>query len=118
MYGTQGVTKRCRLSWLTNSALPRISPNAGEGGELKGSQPMSTAVHKSPNKLWRSNSILNLCKYKNLAYLHIQEFLYTTSSDDGTLKKLTEIEAPLEQFFHPNKTKNSKKNLAKFFFHS
>ncbi len=42
--------------------------------------------------------------------------LYTTSSDDGALKKLTEIEAPLEQFFHPNKTKNSKKNLANFFF--
>jgi hypothetical protein len=30
----------------------------GEGG-VAGSQPMSTAVHRSPNKLWRSNSILN-----------------------------------------------------------
>ncbi len=28
---------------------------------MEGSQPMSTAVHKSPNKFWRSNSILNLC---------------------------------------------------------
>jgi hypothetical protein len=27
-----GVAKRCRLSWLTNSALIYMSPNAGEGG--------------------------------------------------------------------------------------
>ncbi len=44
--------------------------------------------------------------------------LYTTSSDDGALKKLTEIEAPIEQFFHPNKTKNSKIKCSKNFFHS
>ncbi len=37
----QGITKWCRLSWLTNSALSYKSPNAG-------SQPMSTAVHKEP----------------------------------------------------------------------
>jgi hypothetical protein len=35
----QGVTKRCRLSWLTNSA-PKC--RVGGGG---GSQPMVTAVH-------------------------------------------------------------------------
>jgi hypothetical protein len=35
-----------------------MSPNAGMG--LRGSQPMSTAVNKSPNKLWRSKSIFNL----------------------------------------------------------
>ncbi len=33
---------------------------AGARGELQGSQPMSTAVHRSPNKLWRSISIFNL----------------------------------------------------------
>ncbi len=42
-----------------------MSPNAGEGGEVAGSQPMSTAVQCartwSPNKLCRSNSIFNLC---------------------------------------------------------
>ncbi len=32
----------------------------GEGG-VAGSLPTSTAVHWSPNKLWRSNSIFNLC---------------------------------------------------------
>jgi hypothetical protein len=37
-----------------------MSPNAGGGGGVAGSQPMSTAVHRSPNKLWRSNSIFNL----------------------------------------------------------
>ncbi len=31
-YCTQEITQRCRLSWLTNSAL---SPNAGGGGELR-----------------------------------------------------------------------------------
>jgi hypothetical protein len=33
-----------------------MSPNKGEGG-VAGSQPMSTAVHRSPNKIWRSKSI-------------------------------------------------------------
>jgi hypothetical protein len=50
----QRVTKRCRLSWLTNSA-------GGEGGEgIEGSQPMSTDVYMEPNKLRRSYSIFNL----------------------------------------------------------
>ncbi len=41
----QGVTMRCRLSMLTNSA-PHTSPNAGGGGGgVVGSQPMSTVVH-------------------------------------------------------------------------
>jgi hypothetical protein len=35
-----------------------MSPNAGgRGGGVAGSQPVSTAVHRSPNKLWRYNSI-------------------------------------------------------------
>ncbi len=37
-----------------------MSQNAGGGREVAGPQPMSTAVHRSPNKLWRSNSIFNL----------------------------------------------------------
>jgi hypothetical protein len=42
----QGVTKRCLLSWLTNST-PVYEPKCGGmgGGEVAGSQPMSTAVH-------------------------------------------------------------------------
>jgi hypothetical protein len=36
-----------------------MSPNAGGGG-VAGSQPMSAAVHRSQNKLWRSNYIFNL----------------------------------------------------------
>jgi hypothetical protein len=40
----------------------------GEGKScgLAGSQPMSTAVYRSPNKLWRSNSIINLCAYPTM----------------------------------------------------
>jgi hypothetical protein len=40
-------------------ALSYMSPNA-KGGGVVGSQPMNTAVHRSPNNLWRSDSILNL----------------------------------------------------------
>ncbi len=55
----QGAAKRCRLSWLTNSTLV-YEPNCGGREGVAGSQPMSTAaVHRSPNKLWRSNSIFN-----------------------------------------------------------
>jgi hypothetical protein len=35
-----------------------MSPKAGGGG-VAGSQPMSTTAHRNPNKLRRSNSILN-----------------------------------------------------------
>jgi hypothetical protein len=31
----QGVIKRCRISWLTNSALGYMGPNAGGGVELR-----------------------------------------------------------------------------------
>ncbi len=39
----RGVTKRCRLSWLTNSALV-YEPKCGVRRGVAGSQPMSTAV--------------------------------------------------------------------------
>jgi hypothetical protein len=42
----QVVTKRCRPSWLTNSALV-YEPNGGGGGSVVGSQPMSTALHNA-----------------------------------------------------------------------
>ncbi len=42
----QGVTKRCRLSLLTNSAQQiGVQMRVGGGGGIAGSQPMSTAVH-------------------------------------------------------------------------
>jgi hypothetical protein len=43
----QGVTKRCRLSLLTNSALV-YEPKCGGSVWVAGSQPMSTAVHLEP----------------------------------------------------------------------
>ncbi len=42
----QGVMKRFRLSWLTNSALI-YEPKCWGGGGVAGSQPMSTAVHRN-----------------------------------------------------------------------
>ncbi len=57
----QGVTERCRLSWLPNSALV-YEPKCGGKG-VAGSRPMSTAVHMETAQInfWRFNSILNLC---------------------------------------------------------
>ncbi len=43
----QGVTKRCRLSRLTNSALV-YEPKCGGRVGVAGSQPMSTAMHMEP----------------------------------------------------------------------
>jgi hypothetical protein len=55
----QGVTKRCRLSWLTYSALVNEVKCGGSGG-VSGSGPMSTAVQRNPNRLLISNSIFIL----------------------------------------------------------
>jgi hypothetical protein len=35
-HGTQGVTKRCRLSWMTNSALVYEPKGRGRGGVWRG----------------------------------------------------------------------------------
>jgi hypothetical protein len=45
-----GVTKRCRLSWLTNNALVYEPKCWVGGGGVAGSQPMSTAVQMEPKK--------------------------------------------------------------------
>jgi hypothetical protein len=60
----QGVPKNCRLYLMTNSALLIRVKMRREG--VTSSQPMSAAVQCahhltwSPNKLWRSTSIINL----------------------------------------------------------
>ncbi len=60
----QGVTKRCRLSLLTNSAALVYESKSGGGGGSCGvsANEWSCAHHVtwSPNKLWRSTSIFNL----------------------------------------------------------
>ncbi len=66
----QGVTKSCRLFWLTNIANI-YEPKCGWRGEVAGSQLMNTAVHRSSNKFWRSNSIFNLW-YVLYCYLYIR----------------------------------------------
>ncbi len=46
-------------------AASHMIQKAGGGEELQGlSQPMSAAVQRRPNKLWRSNSIFNLWSYQ------------------------------------------------------
>jgi hypothetical protein len=70
----QGVTKRCRLSWLTNSALV-YEPQMQEGRVLRGlgqrEQLCTWSQNKLNNNLYnnnlynnlrRSNCIFNLCK--------------------------------------------------------
>jgi hypothetical protein len=54
----QGVTRRCRLSWLTNSALIYEPKCGGRGGELRGLSQWVQLCKWSPNKLWRPNSIV------------------------------------------------------------
>ncbi len=51
----------CAKTFMSNSALV-YEPKCGGRGEVAGpgSQPMSTSVHRSPNKLWKPNSIFNL----------------------------------------------------------
>jgi hypothetical protein len=59
----QGVTKRCRLSLLTNSTLVIQVYMRREGGSFGVSaNEYSCANHVtwSPNELWRSTSIFNL----------------------------------------------------------
>ncbi len=69
--GEQGVTKRCRLSWLTNSALVYEPKCGGGGGGVAGSQPMSTAVHMEPkNFLEISLHILTYVGEERLMLLH------------------------------------------------
>jgi hypothetical protein len=61
--GFQGVTKRCLLSLLTNSALVIRVQMRGEGGNCGVSANEYSWAHHvtwSPNKLWRSTSIFNL----------------------------------------------------------
>ncbi len=59
----QGVTKRCRLSWLTNSGglVYDPIPNAGWGRELRSLSQWEHLYTWSSHKLWRSNSLFNLC---------------------------------------------------------
>jgi hypothetical protein len=59
---TQGVTKRCRLSWLTNSAL--VYEPKCRGWDCGVSANEYSCAHGAPNKLWRSNPYLTyVCTY-------------------------------------------------------
>jgi hypothetical protein len=72
---------RCQVEFGRKSR----SPNAGEGG-VSGSHPMRKAVHRSPNKLWRSNFIFNL--WFLLSYKHMFLFFAVTGPGKLTVGKL------------------------------
>jgi hypothetical protein len=55
----QGVTKRCRLSYLANSLFV-YEPKWGGGGWVAGLNQWEQLCSWSPNKLWRFNSKFNL----------------------------------------------------------
>ncbi len=60
------VTKRCRLSWLTNSALV-YEPKSGGWGRVAGPARWGLGTW-NPNKLWRSSSIFYLCHWHITPY--------------------------------------------------
>jgi hypothetical protein len=65
------VDGRCLLSWLTNSISALVQCTwaqmgwgmAGGGGGLRNLSQWVQLYTWSPNKLWSSNSIFNLCAY-------------------------------------------------------
>ncbi len=61
----QRFTKRCRLSWLTNSALV-YEPKCGGREEMRGSQPMSTAVHVELHKVRTYKEYRSVCPSSEL----------------------------------------------------
>jgi hypothetical protein len=61
VYLWQGVTKRCRLYLGWPIAPSDMSPKKCGGRGGAGSQPMSKLCRWSPNKLWGSDFIFNLC---------------------------------------------------------
>ncbi len=57
----QGVTKRCRLSWLTNSVLVNEPKCGGRGScGVSANEYCTYSCTQDPNKFWRSKSIFNL----------------------------------------------------------
>jgi hypothetical protein len=63
-----GCLSRILIFTHSGSRIQKQQQKRGvkKGGGVSGSRPMSKAVHRSPNKLWRSNSIFNLWSYQNL----------------------------------------------------
>ncbi len=101
-----GVTKRCRLSLLTNSALVYES-RCGEGGLWGLSQWVCTAlahhVTWRPNKLWRSTSTFTLWheqtvqSFENLLLL----LLYFTRWNAARVPVFSSIKHTLRSLLQP-----------------
>ncbi len=59
IYVEHGVTKKCRLSWLTNTAL-LYEPKGGERGELRALSLWVQLYTGAQINFWISNSVFNL----------------------------------------------------------
>jgi hypothetical protein len=80
-----------------------MSPNAGGGGGggVAGSQPMSTAVHRNPNKLVTSNFIFNLMVLNIGSFLSTSFFLFHEGVDGELADAGAGLEAVLPGLVPP-----------------
>jgi hypothetical protein len=86
------VTKRCRQSWLTNSALV-YEPKCGGGGCGVSANEYSWA-HGTQNKIWRSTVTPYLtysrrAKSGLIASYHVRHLIHFTTELNSVLAKLS-----------------------------
>ncbi len=72
------------------------SKRRGEGGSFTGSQPMSIVVHRSPNKLWKSNSIFKLWHVPQSTYFYkrwnrVSVFAHSAGAYTATLLVMVNV---------------------------
>jgi hypothetical protein len=87
-------------------------PKCGGRGKVAGSQPMHTTVHRSPNKLWGSNSIFSygtivyeLTKFRALPFSHVFFLSIKTDPDCGFLHILPKNSDKISPTRNVNKQK-------------
>jgi hypothetical protein len=111
----QGVTKRCRLSWLTKSAL-LYEPKC----RVSSMQWVYIQLHRSPKKFWRSNSIFNLWVQSSFAVVLFGCFPPSLSSIEAafSLPSLVVFLLSVEQVYaclhSPATIRRQQKNLVFF----
>ncbi len=102
----QGVTKRCRLSWLTKSAL-EYEPKCG----VSAMQWVYIHLHRSPNKLWRSNSIFNLWVQRSFAVVSPVSWVSLFPSLSRSLSALCKAGTCLSTLASDNQTTTKKPGI-------
>jgi hypothetical protein len=84
---TQGVTKRCRLSWLTNSALV-YEPNAGGWGRVCGiSANEHSCAHGAQINFGNITPLFNLCSLlSSKRWMDVWDVHYLKKKHTGTVQ--------------------------------